>query len=175
MSDVTCSVEGCERSTVARGLCSGHYQRVRKYGSPGSPDLRPSARHDSPLACSVDGCGRPVLVAARMLCQAHYKRWQRLGDPGANDVRPPSDGSITYRRAHEIVRNRRGAASCYPCSNCGAQADEWAYDHMDDRQMVMPLDALQHAGFPYSLDVNHYHPMCRSCHRTADLNRARSA
>lgn len=175
MPEITCSVDGCDRSTVARGYCSGHYQRVRKYGTPGSPSLRPSTAHESGMMCSVDGCDRAVLVAARMLCQAHYKRWQRWGDPGTSDLRPPSDGTITYRRAHEIVANVRGVASNYACASCGQRADEWAYDHLDGQQMVMALDAVQHAGYAYSLDVSHYEPMCRSCHRTADLNRARSA
>lgn len=175
MAETTCSVDGCDRIILARGLCNAHYTRWRIKGDPGTAELRPSAKHVQGDTCSVDGCGRDVLVASRKLCQAHYKRWQRTGDPGGADLRPPSDGKITYRRIHEIVQKMRGHAAGFSCVECGDRAHEWAYDHLDPDQRVMPDDASQHAGFPYSLNVDHYYPMCRPCHRTADLNRAKSA
>lgn len=29
-----CSIEGCNKDHLARGLCQSHYQRLRKYGDP---------------------------------------------------------------------------------------------------------------------------------------------
>lgn len=31
--------------------------------------------------CSIDGCGKPVLVKSRGWCGKHYQRWQKRGDP----------------------------------------------------------------------------------------------
>lgn len=56
-----CSVEGCGRKAIARGLCGRHYQQVRETGR-----------------CSVDGCSRPSKV--RSLCTTHYDRWYKHGD-----------------------------------------------------------------------------------------------
>lgn len=36
--------------------------------------------------CSVDGCGRAVLVVKRGYCRAHYRRWLRYGDPLAGST-----------------------------------------------------------------------------------------
>jgi len=174
MPQRNCSVDGCERVSVARGLCNGHYQRHRS-GKDMSAPLRESASRTPGLRCSAEGCDREVLVAARMLCQAHYKRWQRTGVIGG-ELRPAYTGDqMNYRRAHELLALARGPASNHDCAGCGAAADEWAYDHADPLESLMPHDAVQHAGFAYSLNFDHYQPMCRSCHRSADLNRGKHA
>lgn len=174
MSDRTCSIDGCERPLVARAMCSMHWQRWRDKGDPGqAAPLKPTGRRVPGVTCSVDGCTRSVLVAARGLCQAHYKRWQRRGEPGAAEIRPTWDGSVGYRLMHDWVQKRRGRASDFNCAWCGNLAHEWAYDHADENELVMPLDSPQHAGFAYSLDMDHYEPLCRSCHRKADLNRGK--
>lgn len=40
--DPICTIDGCERKTNARGLCSTHYMRWRKYGNPHT--VLPNAR-----------------------------------------------------------------------------------------------------------------------------------
>jgi hypothetical protein len=62
----TCSVDGCETTALARGLCSRHYQRVAKYGTADLPE-----RSDKP-PCPVDGCGRPYYAYG--MCQMHRRR-----------------------------------------------------------------------------------------------------
>lgn len=73
-----CSVDGCERSTIARDWCWRHYR-----------ELRGAAR------CKVDGCVNGV--ASWGLCGTHYRRLRTHGDvqadvpvnsPGAGAVRP---------------------------------------------------------------------------------------
>lgn len=73
---MTCSVESCDRTVYARGLCQPHYKRLRRHGD---------VLADVPVGrgtreCSVDGCIRPA--EARRLCHGHYLRWKRTGDVG---------------------------------------------------------------------------------------------
>ena len=75
----TCSIEGCDRDLYARGWCSAHWQRNRRWGDPlaGGPAHLPVG-----TPCSVEGCSRPPI--ARGWCATHYYRWQRTGDVQAN-------------------------------------------------------------------------------------------
>lgn len=66
-----CSTPECERTTIARGLCSLHYQRAKKAGF--EPLLR-----QADVACRAPGCDRSAI--AKGLCKAHYDRVARLGD-----------------------------------------------------------------------------------------------
>lgn len=79
---------------------------------------------------------------------------------------------VTYRGAHIRVRIVRGRASEYRCQ-CGAQSEEWAYDHADPNALLekvtMPRGNVREA--PYSLDPNHYIPMCKSCHSRFDATK----
>jgi hypothetical protein len=73
---VSCSVWGCSKPVTpktAKGLCSGHYRKLRLYGDP----LADHRRQVRP--CSVSGCVRPA--HARTYCVAHWNRWADHGDP----------------------------------------------------------------------------------------------
>lgn len=73
MADSTCSIDGCNRSRMARGWCSAHYKRWAKYGDPEASAPRPD-----PL-CAIPGCDSKAV--GRGWCGLHYQRWQRHGDP----------------------------------------------------------------------------------------------
>lgn len=69
---------------------------------------------------------------------------------------------LTYETVHIYLKKRRGNPKEMVCVACGGQADEWAYDHGDVEQLLSPK------GRPYSIKMEHYGPMCRSCHRRED-------
>ncbi|MFI7650002.1 hypothetical protein ACIBTZ_28555 [Micromonospora sp. NPDC049460] len=72
---------------------------------------------------------------------------------------------LTYDGAHNRVKGQRGSASLYLC-RCGEQAEQWAYSHADhdERAMIRGREARK----PYSLNPDHYSPMCRPCHTRHD-------
>lgn len=74
-----CSISGCERTLLCKGLCSSHYGRLRKYG-----DVRADIpiEYRTPRAagpCAAEGCNLPV--KAKGYCNAHYTRVMTHGDP----------------------------------------------------------------------------------------------
>ena len=75
-----CAVEGCDRRSVTRGWCHGHYLRWYRTGDVQAD--RPLSRRVHPETCSVEGCGRPT--QAKALCGTHYKRSVKHGDIGAD-------------------------------------------------------------------------------------------
>ncbi len=127
-------------------------------------------------------------TVARGWCGKHYQRWAKHGNP--ETVLPKAthqllkgqprgsehwnwkgeERTLAYRSAHERVNIAKGGkASQFPCSGCGKKADEWAYDH------AATDEESDERGRAFSADTEHYLPMCRSCHRTADWNRTRVA
>ena len=80
--DTPCQVDGCGAMILARGLCSKHYQRLRKYGDT-------SARPTAPMpggrmahaVCAVEDCQKDSKLTAG-LCYAHYRQARRRGDFG---------------------------------------------------------------------------------------------
>ena len=73
----TCTVDGCERAYVARGLCTMHYSRQYRGRPIGSHEMQ----RDASTVCSVAECGSP----ARMwgYCTLHGQRYRAHGDPEA--------------------------------------------------------------------------------------------
>lgn len=59
----------CDRPHHSKGLCSAHYQRLRKYGNP-YVLIHPRRNPNGPKRCII--CGR--YVHAKGLCSIHYRR-----------------------------------------------------------------------------------------------------
>jgi hypothetical protein len=71
----------------------------------------------------------------------------------------------TYRTVHSRLDKARGSAAGYSCTQCGGAAREWAYDWTDPSPIVAevvwddrPMEVT------YSVDLERYQAMCRSCH-----------
>lgn len=87
-----CSMPGCAKAEVARGLCSTHYSRARTAGKVGS------ARQ-----CATVGC--EGFARARGLCSSHY--WQRVKEEKL------ANGDICKYPGCEHVSRTRGYCSTH--------------------------------------------------------------
>lgn len=62
-----CSLDGCGRPRMARGLCSPHYMRVRM----GNDVMTPIRKRNAVRGpCTVEGCDQKC--KAKGLCPRHY-------------------------------------------------------------------------------------------------------
>lgn len=170
MPERTCEVGGCGRAprSLKAALCNAHYFRKRRTGETGAASIWDRQRKP----CAAADCDS-VADGGLGFCSKHYQRVKSHGSP--NFVLPnhrfgedhwawKPDRDIGYSAAHDQVRAARGPAANYPCVNCGAEARQWAYDHAD------PNERSSDVG-PYSVDIEHYQPMCVPCHKRFDLGR----
>lgn len=75
-----CTVEGCERRHVARGLCSMHYERWRATGTTDPPVRRRGMTHGKHSTYCA-GCRCPECREAHT---EHMRRWRS----GATKIDP---------------------------------------------------------------------------------------
>ena len=156
-----CAVEGCENMRDSRGWCKMHYTRWLRDGAPGEP-----GRRDDHVGCKIEGCNNPHQGLG--YCRLHYERVYKHGDPmyalRRDGERNPSwrGDDVKYGGVHQRLRMQRGSASSHGCDRCDAPARQWAYDHTD------PDERITEDGMPYSIDVQHYIPLCIACHREFD-------
>lgn len=154
----TCSVVNCDGPHVAREMCNAHYLKWRASSDelPGKP-------------CAVEDCHRPH--ASHGYCATHARHYRETGNPiatdgkGVNHARWNPDHTITYGGAHARVRRALGAPLVHSCVDCRGQAQEWAYDHLDDAEHAF---ASSKGSIPYSANPAHYMAMCKSCHTKFD-------
>ena len=162
MWELDCSVDGCDHPARLRGWCNAHYQRWRVHGDPTAGGRLRDGRR---TPCSVDGCERQVVAWG--WCEAHYRRWRRTGDIGVSPVRELGSGEdVSYNTAHRRVAEAKGRAALHICVECGGQAQEWAYDHADPNVRIASGNP-RIEGMLYSLNPDHYQPMCKSCHQSS--------
>lgn len=70
----TCRVEGCERLSVRKGYCNGHYRQMLKHGKITSKRI---AIRDTTRKCIVDGCDSPY--HCKGYCERHYSQIRKHG------------------------------------------------------------------------------------------------
>ena len=171
----------CNRDNYSRGYCQAHYERwlAGKRGAELETPIRRSSaiRGDS---CRVEGCPRSSLGSG--YCLMHQQRVRRNGHPGR--VGPYRDSNkkfidildewCTFVGAHQRVARLWGAASQYPCIECGRQAQDWAYDGTDPTEIYGfsregELIPGSSSGCFYSRFPEFYMPMCKKCHKRRDM------
>ena len=167
--------DGCDRLVKARGWCKVHSERIARTGDAGPATIRSPRKLGRP--CAIDDCGGIVdKTGGYDMCGKHYQRFAKHGDPsvvaigGASlrlEQNPRWSGDdASYNAVHIRLREQRGKASGYQCSDCGKRAREWSYDCTDAHEKV------DTAMGRYSTDMDRYVPRCVSCHRLFDRKQA---
>lgn len=158
-----CAIDGCDYPTRWRDLCNAHSVRFLRTGERGGKVNRrgPKRAH----WCEADGCDKPHYCGG--LCSRHYQQLRMRGElepPRLVGEQHPSwrGDEVAYRTVHTRLQSQRGPASARACVDCGLTADEWSYDHKAD------VEFFDDNGSPYSTDLTHYEPRCRSCHKRFD-------
>lgn len=99
-----CSVDGCDRPFLAKGLCNLHYRRLHARGVIGGVELeRVRGRK-----CSIEGCGRKHV--AHGLCAMHRRRVQVSGATGPAEpfIAGCGNGCIT-KAGYKVLTGRQYA------------------------------------------------------------------
>jgi hypothetical protein len=83
----TCEIPNCEKQTVARNMCMGHYRRILRNGTIELSRKRIKHTVETIIQklCSVDGCERKHY--GNGLCMNHLRRVGRSGDAGSPEIR----------------------------------------------------------------------------------------
>ena len=75
-----CSVEGCDRTYLAKGYCQLHYHRLRNTGEIGGPDpIHYAGRTDERPVCDVSGCDEPRYCAGKCVQHFNQERYAKRG------------------------------------------------------------------------------------------------
>lgn len=72
-----CKMNDCTKPVIARDLCTTHYKRFQRTGTP-------HRTFQYEKTCAVDGCRRTA--CAKDLCDTHYTRQLKYGDPTLRKV-----------------------------------------------------------------------------------------
>lgn len=125
----TCSIDACERKHNSHGVCSLHYQRMRRDGS------EKVKRNTATIASVRDSQGRKQCKACgewlnvysftknnayadrlERLCRECKKPKQKVGNLGRMGLTPPQFESMINRQGHV-------------CAICKREPDKWNIDH----------------------------------------------
>lgn len=99
----TCSIPECERTSLTRGMCRKHYERVRRTGDAGPAGALPKLWMNP---CRVAGCKNIVgMKAAKGMCSKHYQMFLKTGDP-LGTTAPPAIPAID-RFNNMVVRTAK--------------------------------------------------------------------
>lgn len=166
--DTLCTVDGCDRPLMCRGVCNAHYREQRRRGT--------FARKRGPV-CSVDGCDRPH--KGHGLCNMHYQRFRTKGSAGPAERLIAPHGSVWFGRTYAVVSRpehplatRNGQVYLHrvrlydaigggehPCWDCGRLVS-WDLTYPMD-EMALVVDHIDRD--PANNDVDNLRPSCQRC------------
>lgn len=159
-----CLVKGCERVAPnnMRGWCQAHYTRWWRTGETGAAEIRKFRS-----TCEVADCGQKHRALG--LCEDHYYARRYYGEEIGDESKAIAENTprwvgdnVSYMGVHTRLMRMKGHPDQFDCGTCGKPAKEWAYDHKDADEKP------NKKGHMYSAKIEHYVPMCISCHRKAD-------
>jgi hypothetical protein len=96
-----CSIEGCDKSAIARGYCSAHYQRLRIYGNPLTTKIKVGENH-----CKKQKCPAAIKINSFVYYLKNIERI-KIKDKSYRD----SDVGRATRNAHRSRKDVRAAAT----------------------------------------------------------------
>lgn len=102
-----CSVSGCIRKHLAKGLCGTHYRRLKDSGSARASVPVRAIRLEKPK-CSIDGCDKSEYTAG--VCTKHYQRKRVHGDATTLLRQPNGSGTKNaqgYRLRYSPEKRQR--------------------------------------------------------------------
>jgi hypothetical protein len=88
----TCTIEGCSKKHLAKGLCQMHYGRKARQGN---PSVRKVKTRTTICSVIIDGVPCPDTHNSKGYCGKHYKAFKRWGDPLY--TRPPAKQEQKYK------------------------------------------------------------------------------
>jgi hypothetical protein len=151
--EANCGIRTVARWMEIHGIPTDATRRPRPRKGPDNPRWK-GGRPKCP------GCGGPkAYYAATCLACRQYAGSRNSNWRGS---------AVGYGAAHERVKQLRGLASSYQCVHCAAPAEGWAYDHADPNER---RESGKRDAGPYSLDPEHYIPLCSGCHTRFDFPR----
>ena len=130
-----------------------------------------SGKLSAHVACSVDGCSRPL--CAKGLCRLHWERQHRTGTtddptPHSGPRNPAWKDDAGYKAIHLRLNKMHSPEECSHCGTTDPSARyEWAL-----KPNVPPHELMfSREGWAYSKDASHYIRLCKACHNRQDLGR----
>jgi hypothetical protein len=142
-----------------KGMCSMHYERNRRNGSPYAVTVHP-------VRCKEDGCEDDHY--GNGWCHKHYVRMWRNGTMETKQ-KPIGHEDPSYDTMHKRVKLAYGPARIHTCVDCGGPATDWSYNHNGEIELVQLIK--EKYLFRYGTSIDDYSPRCKSCHKIFDNNR----
>jgi len=106
-----CSKEGCEKNSYCRGLCTLHYQELRRTVS-----LEPLYEKCGDQ-CKADGCVLPVY--SKGLCNKHWQRFHKRGTWEDANLKTDSYLTVNGRlEKNQIITGKCSIDGCEKNSHC---------------------------------------------------------
>lgn len=148
MADRQCVIEACEQPAgvpgTAKGMCRGHYKKLRKYGDP----LVVVRKRN---ICAIDDCA--AFCYAQGWCSKHFTRWRRFGDPlhrlkgEVRDGRRICPACGQDRPVEEFGTNIRTKSGAAPfCRDC-TRAKTAAWRRLNPGYVAPQRDRAQAAAY----------------------------